>query len=92
MSTLNMTEMTTPSQNVSKTTTEISIGEFMEYNVAVWVHLAIMIVGLITNPLILIVLRKKNFGSKFAEYLYVFGKIQYKTYCIRNSIESHVGM
>ena len=42
------------------------LGEFMMHNVAVWVHLAIMIVGLITDPMIIIVLWKQNFGSELS--------------------------
>ena len=63
MSTLNWTDMTNPS-NITESETQFLLGVFLMHNVAVWVHLVIMIVGLITNPLILIVLSKKPIGSK----------------------------
>ena len=42
----NMTEMTTPSDFTSSITAEFLLGEFMMHNVAAWVHLAILILGL----------------------------------------------
>ena len=63
MSTLNWTDMTN-SSNITESETQFLLGVFLMHNVAVWVHLVIMIVGLITNPFILIVLRKKPIGSK----------------------------
>ena len=61
--------MTTPSDFTSSITAEFLLRELMMHNVAAWVHLAILILGLITNPLILIVLRKKKIGSEF--YMYI---------------------
>ena len=59
----NMTDMSASSNVTATTTTEFLLGEFMVHNVAAWVHLAILMLGLITNPLILIVLRKKKIGT-----------------------------
>ena len=65
---LNTTTITTrPTSNVTDMATAgFLLGEFMMHNVAVWVHLAIMILGLITNPMIMIVLWKRNFGSELS--------------------------
>ena len=54
-----------PLPNVTaEMTTQFLVGEFLMNRVAIYVHLVILLLGLITNPMILIVLRKKRFGSK----------------------------
>ena len=63
LSMTNMTDMSASSNVTATTTTEFLLGEFMVHNVAAWVNLAILMLGLITNPLILIVLRKKKIGT-----------------------------
>ena len=63
---LNTTTITTTSNVTDMATAGFLLGEFMMHNVAVWVHLAIMIVGLITDPMIIIVLWKQNFGSELS--------------------------
>ena len=60
----------------TETTTKFLLGKYMLDEVAVWVHLAIVILGLITNPMILIVLRKKTIGSELLktsiQFLHLF--------------------
>ena len=67
----NMTDMSASSNVTATTTTEFLLGEFMVHNVAAWVNLAILMLGLITNPLILIVLRKKKIGSECSLVLHI---------------------
>ena len=43
---------------------DMSTAEFIRDKVSVWVHLGILILGLISNPLILIILSRKKHGSK----------------------------
>ena len=59
-----MIDMSASSNITATTTTEFLLGEFMVNNVAAWVNLAILMLGLITNPLILIVLRKNSVHVK----------------------------
>ena len=42
---------------------EQDIGAFFRDEVAVWGHLVILVLGFITNPLIIVVLSKKQVGS-----------------------------
>ena len=48
----------------AEVTEQFLVGEFLMNRVAIYVHLVILLLGLITNPMILIVLRKNRFGSK----------------------------
>mgnify|MGYP001803501958 FL=1 len=49
----------------AESTTELTKEEYIQQNISPWVHISIMILGFITNPMILIVLRKKKIGSEF---------------------------
>lgn len=62
---VNVTVSNVTVPTVTEATAEFLAGEFMAEKVAAWVHLVILILGLITNPMILIVLRRKQFGSKY---------------------------
>ena len=44
--------------------TDAGVGVILRDKVSVWVHLAITIVGFLTNPLIIVFLKKKKIGSK----------------------------
>ena len=56
--------MTIPAYG-TESTTELTKKDYIKQNIAPWVHVSIMILGFITNPMILIVLRKKKIGSEF---------------------------
>ena len=43
----------------------MSTAEFIRDKISVWIHLGILFLGLISNTLILVVLRKKLYGSKY---------------------------
>ena len=51
------------SSDLPMTSQEQDIGAFFRDEVAVWGHLVILVLGLITNPLIIVVLSKKQVGS-----------------------------
>lgn len=43
----------------------LNYGIFIRDKVTVWVHLAILILGMITNPLVIVVLSSKQVGSEY---------------------------
>ena len=56
------------------------VGDYIRYRVTVWVQLIILILGLITNPLILKTLRNKQIGSKCRIYtLFLYGYCTFST-------------
>ena len=58
--------MTTSSNGISEGMHTDSMGVYLRDHISVWVHLGILVVGLITNPLIIIYLNKRrDIGSKF---------------------------
>ena len=59
------------------------VGDYIMYRVTVWVQLIILILGLITNPLILKTLRNKQIGSKCRIYtLFLYGYCTFSTITI----------
>ena len=59
------------------------VGDYITYRVTVWVQLIILVLGLITNPLILKTLRNKQIGSKCRIYtLFLYGYYTFSTITI----------
>ena len=64
------------------------VGDYIMYRVTVWVQLIILILGLITNPLILKTLRNKQIGSKCRIYtLFLYGDCTFSTITIPVTLE-----
>ena len=76
-SSLNLTDTTLSENLINQNTSLLSVGEFMRDKVTVWVQLSIVILGLFTNPLVLIVLCRKRFGSKYTKQIIVYFDFAY---------------
>ena len=71
----------TTASYAAETTTGFLMGKYIRHNISPWIHVTILILGLITNPMILIVLRKRKIGS---EYPNEYNDI------VNNSIHKHM--
>ena len=81
VNTTTTTELTT--EEAADVTAGEKVGDYIMYRVTVWVQLIILILGLITNPLILKTLRNKQIGSKCRIYtLFLYGYCTFSTITI----------
>lgn len=64
MSTLPTVIINSTISQVTSTSTESAV-KAQIVQLGVWVHFAILVLGLLTNPMVLVVLSRKRIGSKY---------------------------